>query len=109
MSRYYVRIRGEYGDDDGLRVDMRALEPGQAWWDVALPSCPDCGGDIVWYEAGYVPGTRKCMGKPVRIVDDAAYDDGKRRVYDVEGGCGSFFSVQDGEGRVWLRRERFYS
>ena len=36
-----------------------------AWWDVPLPQCPDCGDDVVWYEAGYVPGTRKCVGLPI--------------------------------------------
>lgn len=62
----------------------------RAWWEVALPPCPDCGADIVWYEAGYVPGTRKCTG------------------------CGSMFSVQRSResGKISglaLERERFYS
>ena len=26
------------------------------------PACPDCGGKIVWAEAGGVPGTRRCIG-----------------------------------------------
>ena len=26
------------------------------------PKCPDCGGNIVWAEAGGVPGSRKCVG-----------------------------------------------
>ena len=37
---------------------------------VPLPPCPDCGGELLWFEAGYVPGTRKCAN-----------------------GCGSFFRV----------------
>lgn len=65
MSQYQVKRRDDYMNDDGLAIDMGALQPKQAWWEVPLPPCPDCGGDLVWYEAGYVPGTRKCMGMPV--------------------------------------------
>lgn len=52
---------------DAKLVDAVDLGPigDRAWWEVPLPSCPKCGGDFVWYEAGYVPGTRKCMGKPI--------------------------------------------
>jgi len=91
MSDYEVNIGGDYTVDDGLEIDMGALAPGQAWWEMRLPDCPDCGGDLVWWEAGYVPGTRKCLGKP-----------------DLDGGCGSLFSVQPGGGRAYMRRERFY-
>ena len=65
MTAYQVQIRGEMGPDDGLVVDMGPLRPGQAWWDVPLPPCPDCGGDLTWDEAGHAPGTRKCLGLPV--------------------------------------------
>jgi hypothetical protein len=61
----HVKIKGENAEDDGLSVDVGVLQPGQAWWTVPLPPCPDCGGDVVWYEAGYAPGTRKCMGMPI--------------------------------------------
>jgi hypothetical protein len=70
--------------DDGRQLDMGQLPPGVAWWDLPLPPCPDCGNVIVWWEAGYVPGTRRCQG------------------------CGSMWSVQGEGGRVFLRRERFY-
>jgi predicted RNA-binding Zn-ribbon protein involved in translation (DUF1610 family) len=63
------RVGAEYGQpDDGLLVEMGPVTG--AWYDVPLPACPDCGGEVVWAEAGYVPGTRQCTG------------------------CGSLFSVQ---------------
>ena len=68
-SGHTCRIGMEYDlPDDGLRIDMGPVTG--AWWDVPLPACPDCGGVVVWSEAGYVPGTRECTG------------------------CGSLFSVQ---------------
>lgn len=89
MSEYQVKIRGEYADDDGLRIEMPKTEPHQAWYEIDLPPCPDCGGDIIWWEAGYVPGTRKCNG------------------------CGSLFSVRplqtDDGGKVYLCREQLLS
>lgn len=65
MSEYQVRIRGEEREDDGLSIEMGSTRAGKAWWEIPLPQCPDCGGDLVWYEAGYVPGTRACKGEPV--------------------------------------------
>lgn len=108
MADYCVRIRGKTTADDGLRLDLGPLQPGQAWWHVPLPACPDCGGDLVWFEAGYVPGARKCLGQPTFIEDDPGSRDGKRRGYDADGGCGSMFSVTGDEGRVSLERLKFY-
>ncbi len=81
---HQVLIAGQMTDDDELSIDMGTLPTGEAWWEVPLPPCPDCGGQVVWWEAGYVPGTRKCLG------------------------CGSLFSVQCDERHVSLRRERLY-
>lgn len=87
-------VRSAWADaDDCEDVKVVAGPITDAWHDVPLPPCPDCGGDLVWYEAGYVPGTRKCCGTPVAVVDDPAYPDGKRRSYADDGGCGSLFSV----------------
>ena len=94
-----VLIGGRYCDDDGWEQDLGPVDPYGAWWLVPLPACPDCGGDLVWYEAGYVPGTRRCMGRPVRFVDG-------RPEYDTDGGCGSLFHVFGRDGRVFIRRER---
>ena len=57
MTAYQVRIRGRTRrQDDGLVIDMGACAPGQAWWEIPLPPCPDCGGDLVWFEAGTCQG-----------------------------------------------------
>ena len=84
-----VCVRGVYRpapDADTIQIPMGPVGEG-AWWDVPLPPCPDCGGDLVWWEAGYVPGTRRCLGAPLRVGPDG------EGVYDVEGGCGSLFTV----------------
>jgi hypothetical protein len=96
MNAYHVKISGKSVPDDGFDRDLGQLAANKAWWEVELPKCPDCGGDIVWYEAGYVPATRKCCGSKV----------------DAEGnyhsGCGSMFHVCTENGHVILRREKFY-
>lgn len=84
MSGYRVRISGKTTRDDGYEADLPATEPNQAWHERPLPRCPDCGGEVVWAEAGNVPGTRACSE------------------------CRSLFAVQSRDGRVWLRRERLY-
>ena len=53
-------------------------------WRISYVPLPDCKGDLEWFEAGYVPGTRRCST------------------------CCSLFSVQCGNGAVWLRWERLY-
>lgn len=93
-----VQIKGQLVADDDLRLDMGEITG--AWWEVPLPPCPDCGGDLVWYEAGYVPGTRKCMGKPTGPGE---------KTYDQDGGCGSLFNVHTEGGHAILVRERFYT
>ena len=75
-----VKIQGRTAQDDGLEVDL----PGIGWEYAQEGTCPDCGGQWVWFEAGFVPGTRKCLD------------------------CDSFFSVQGDANRWYLRRERFY-
>lgn len=96
-QQYKVRIKGKLTKDDGWREDR----PNN-WDDNQQGVCPDCGGDWLWYEAGYVPGTRKCLGQPI------GEDEHGNHRYDVDGGCGSLFSVQQ-QGEQWyLRRERFY-
>jgi hypothetical protein len=103
MSDYQVRIRDAMTDDDGLVLDLDPLAPTEAWWEKPLPPCPDCGGALVWFEAGYVPDTRKCLGPPIGTTADG------RSTYDPDGGCGSMFSVQTTPGGpVTVRRERFY-
>ena len=99
---YHVIIRGEPADDDGLRIEMGRVQRDASMWDLSLPRCPDCGGDMVWYEAGYVPGTRKCLGAPVGRTPDG------RPEYDTASGCGSMYSVQIDDGAVYVRRERMY-
>lgn len=52
------------------------------WDENQTGECPDCGGVWVWFEAGNVPGTRKCLA------------------------CGSYFSV--GAYGWKLTRQKFY-
>jgi hypothetical protein len=95
---YQVQIKGRLVEDDGFR------ESRPSGWDAnQTGTCPDCGGDWVWAEAGHVPGTRQCMGMPVAGVTSDVIG-GKAYL----GGCGSFFSVQQGKGGWFLRRERYY-
>lgn len=100
-DEYTVLIKGEESGDDGLRVDLGELPPRTAWWEVPLPPCPDCGGDVVWYEAGYAPGSRKCMGKPTGRNE-------RGPIYDIDGGCGSMFQVSMEARHVVLDRLRFH-
>jgi hypothetical protein len=80
-------IRGEWiAAADAPDVEVVAGPVTSYWWDVPLPPCPDCGGDLVWYEAGYVPGARRCMGAPISRDEHGP-------AYAQDGGCGSMFSV----------------
>lgn len=95
-DEYTTVVKGESQPDDGLRVEI-AVEPRDWWSNLQDGDCPDCGGRWVWFEAGYVPGTRKCIE------------------------CGSLFTVLGAQydedrgesakarGVAVLRRERFYS
>lgn len=85
---YSVRIMGVDADDDDLELDMGPITG--AWWDVPLPRCPDCQGQIVWAEAGNVPGTRRCSGRQ-----------------DGDEGCGSMFEVTTRDDCAWLQRSRY--
>ncbi len=76
-------IKGRYVEADDQDVHIVAGLVTTAWWEVPLPPCPDCGGNLVWLEAGYVPGTRRCMGTP-----------NENGSYDLDGGCWSFFTVE---------------
>ncbi len=91
---YVCKIKGEVQPDDGFQLDCGRIVG--AWYDMPLPKCPDCGGDLVWDEAGHVPGTRACAGTP--------REDGS---YPHNGGCGSIFHAEAQAGRLVLRRERF--
>lgn len=90
---YQVMVRGEYVADDGLSIAMVSTDLHQLWYEVPLPPCPDCGGALAWGEVGYVPGTRRCVGR------------------SPQGGCGSMFSVdvRPGQGHgFYLCRAHFY-
>lgn len=69
------RLRMQDGYGDAIYIVRGAPVPAEeigdvgiaagpitgAWWEVMLPACLDCDGDVVWYEAGYVPGARRCV------------------------------------------------
>ncbi len=52
------RIGDEYVEADGNNISV-GVRPGAAD-DGTYPDCPDCGGIVVWNEAGHVPGSRAC-------------------------------------------------
>ena len=53
----YFRIKGETVKAT-RDTDVSIVHEGNGTY----PPCPDCGGEIVWNEAGQVPGTRMCAG-----------------------------------------------
>jgi len=99
MSEYEVKIRGEYVADDGLSIRLEESAPGT----VVMPPCPDCGGDVVCSQAGYVPGTVACVGPPVGTQANG------RPIYESENGCGSLLHQAGHWGQQVLTRERFFS
>jgi len=115
---YLVRLKDEETEDDNLRVEI-PLDVDDFWRNLQSGTCPDCGGTWVWWEAGYVPGTRKCVGRPVGFCHNPTAPDPIPQ-FDIDGGCGSFFTVlgeqydeddgADAKARSVgvLRRERFY-
>lgn len=74
-------------------------DPWDSWADItsyrgAPVACPvaGCPGELVWYEAGYVPGYRVCM-RPL----DQGHDRGTIRHH--------FSLDHDGDGLIQLRRK----
>jgi hypothetical protein len=56
------KVRGRYvGADNVEDVNVLAGPVTDSCWTVPLPPCPDCGGNVVWAEAGLVPGARECL------------------------------------------------
>lgn len=115
---YCVVTRGERRADDGFRAEI-LVDPDDWWKNLQSGECPDCGGTWVHWEAGYVPGTRRCVGQPTGYVTNPTMSDPMPE-FDPAGGCGSMFTVlgarydDDGgddakrRGVAVLRRERFY-
>ncbi len=49
-----------------IRLDNEPEYPNETpviWPQIDLTPCPKCGGALIWYEAGYVPGYRVCAGR----------------------------------------------
>jgi len=76
-------IEGRPATDDGWTWSTNHPRD-RAWWEIELPPCPDCGGILIWWEAGYIPGTRRCLD------------------------CASLFEVTSDGERFIVRRARFY-
>ena len=62
-------IRGEYvyaDQTDDVELPIPSSPDDGVYYnpvnygDEGYPACPDCGGDLVWAEAGRVPGSREC-------------------------------------------------
>jgi hypothetical protein len=83
---FFIIAGQEIPAEDHVDVHLPMGPTTNPWWDLPLPRCPDCGGVIIWYEAGYVPGARKCVGEPIGHGEH-----GPR--YQGDGGCGSMFLV----------------
>lgn len=60
-NRCEYRVRGHYvAEEDATPISVIMGPITTTLWDVPLPPCPDCDGELVWFEAGFVPGTRLC-------------------------------------------------
>ena len=81
MSRVMVREKSYFGDEVFFCISeeyVRAeagrdvcipIPDGAEAGDSRYPSCPDCGGDVVWAEAGRVPGSRDCTSCGSEFAD----------------------------------------
>lgn len=75
-STFFV-IRGEYVDADpseDVELPIPSAPGGEYYnpvnaGDAGYPACPDCGGDLVWAEAGRVPGSRDCISCGSQFAD----------------------------------------
>ena len=101
MNVYQVRIWGELTHDAHGKPDLGDPPPDTEWYEVPLPRCPDCGGDLVSDEDNNGPGSLKCAGRPIGSRDG-------RPTYCVDAGCGSLFDVDARRDRVTLQRKQFH-
>ena len=101
MNIYQGGIWGELSDDDQGKPNLGDPPPDTEWYEVPLPRCPDCGGDLVWDEAADGPRSLKCAGRSIGSCDG-------RPIYCSDGGCGSLFDVEARRGRVTLQRKQFH-
>lgn len=58
--RELVFVRGEYREPEQVSMLPYVVGPFLAGDEERLPPCWDCGGDLVWSEAGSVPYSRTC-------------------------------------------------
>jgi hypothetical protein len=101
MNGHERQICGEVTDDAQWKPDLGDPPSETVWYEVSLPQCPDCGGDLVWDEANNGPGSLKCAGRRIGSRDS-------RPTYCVDGGCGTLFDVDARRGRVTLQRKQFH-
>lgn len=58
---------------DGARLNRTLAELGRIGetpQGMMRLACPDCGKEIVWAEAGHVPGWRQCIGCEKDYITD---------------------------------------
>ena len=63
MSAYVMRRLNPSGTGARLHRVYRlpSLSPTNYWVSVTDVPCPSCGtGTVLWHEAGFVPGYRRC-------------------------------------------------
>ena len=78
-ERYYETDDEIYFQISGNMVEASEENdvtlPYELSWELerfVYPDCPDCGGRILWAEAGGVPGTRRCE-KCDSVFSDSQY------------------------------------
>ena len=68
MNSYQLQIWGELTDDAHWELDLGDPPPDTEWYEVPLPRCPDCGGDLVWDEANDGPGSLEVCRQADRLM-----------------------------------------
>lgn len=84
MANQQVKIKGQLAQDDGYEFQLGKVDESErrTWWDIPMPPCPDCGQVLSGDEAAHATSPIECRN------------------------CGSVFSTQTRDDKIWLRRHR---
>ena len=93
----YFTIRGEDRETTAdVDVALPIVENEAGRFLPEYPRCPDCGGEVVWADAGRVPGSRQCDGFNCPDCGGAGDDS------EVCDGCASSGAWFDGCGSTYI-------